>query len=75
MDVWTLHQYAQAKASIEAKEIRRQLMIADWPHYQKNDRSRIDSELSKQADPFKNQNKARPLTEDEIKAIIGGLNG
>lgn len=75
MDSYHLSQYSQAKNALEAKELKSKLMVADWPNYKDGDRRSIIQNLNKQADPFKSQVKARPLTEDEIKGIIGGLNG
>jgi hypothetical protein len=75
MDSYQLNQYAQAKVSLEARELKQNLMVSDWSHYKDADRKNIIKELNKQADPLKAQTKARALSEDEIKSIIGGLSG
>ena len=73
MDIWTLDQYAQSKNAIEARELRQQLMVADWPHYKYSDRRKISEDLKKQANPNQDFGAKRLLTHEEIKQSLGAL--
>lgn len=62
----------KALEAIEARESIADLRVQDWPNLKKEARSKLFRDLNKRANPNMMKEERRPLTTEDLAALIRG---